>query len=200
MSRSPTVFEQQREELVREIAVVRLYYNCVYAMGVWMYLANDYDNNDKRAWNKSYRTSTVLIGIWRVSLLYVLHYPLSIMHIQIWESSQLIEKVGNEFGSVEALWSQFEHFMGREGQGQGQGQGQAQGTGQGTSPETQGQGHGQSHEGRKEGQSEMQDVEEEELWVSVDMCWYALRAMLIDLLIPHFFISFLSLHKTTYIT
>lgn len=103
----------------------------------------------------------------------------------------LTDKVGNEFGSVEALWSQFEHFMGREGQGQGQ----AQGTGQGASPETQGQGQSQSHEGQEEGQSKLQDVGEEELWmfIRVDMSyeqclliyWYLISSFLSIFITQH---------------
>jgi len=46
---SPTVFEQQREELVREIAVVRLS----------LYLYKDIYGNKNRAWSKSSKTSTV---------------------------------------------------------------------------------------------------------------------------------------------
>ncbi|KAJ5312097.1 hypothetical protein PENANT_c011G01462 [Penicillium antarcticum] len=60
---SPTVFEQQREELVREIAV-----------GMEQVLQNI---------NRLNRNLESVIA------------------------------VGNEFGSVEALWSQFENFMGR---------------------------------------------------------------------------------------
>ncbi|KAL2813900.1 DASH complex subunit Dad1-domain-containing protein [Aspergillus granulosus] len=62
-STSPTVFEQQREELVREIAV-----------GMEQVLQNI---------NRLNRNLESIIA------------------------------VGNEFGSVEALWSQFENFMGR---------------------------------------------------------------------------------------
>ncbi|KAJ5433288.1 uncharacterized protein N7458_012444 [Penicillium daleae] len=60
---SPTVFEQQREELVREIAV-----------GMEQVLQNT---------NRLNRNLESIIT------------------------------VGNEFSSVEALWSQFENFMGR---------------------------------------------------------------------------------------
>ncbi|EKV05750.1 DASH complex, subunit Dad1 [Penicillium digitatum] len=71
---SPTVFEQQREELVREIAV-----------GMEQVLQN---------MNRLNRNLESVIA------------------------------VGNEFGSVEALWSQFENFMGRpEEQGVGAGNG-----------------------------------------------------------------------------
>ncbi|KAJ5952590.1 uncharacterized protein N7479_011003 [Penicillium vulpinum] len=71
---SPTVFEQQREELVREIAV-----------GMEQVLQN---------MNRLNRNLESVIA------------------------------VGNEFGSVEALWSQFENFMGRpEEQGQEAGNG-----------------------------------------------------------------------------
>lgn len=38
-------------------------------------------------------------------------------------------KVGNEFSSVEALWSQFENFMGRDGE-EGAGEGHAEGEAQ----------------------------------------------------------------------
>ncbi|KAL2823304.1 DASH complex subunit Dad1-domain-containing protein [Aspergillus cavernicola] len=62
-STSPTVFEQQREELVRELAV-----------GMEQVLQNI---------NRLNRNLESIIA------------------------------VGNEFGSVEALWSQFENFMGR---------------------------------------------------------------------------------------
>ncbi|KAJ9391535.1 hypothetical protein DTO063F5_1145 [Paecilomyces variotii] len=37
--------------------------------------------------------------------------------------------VGNEFSSVEALWSQFENFMGRDGE-EGAGEGHAEGEAQ----------------------------------------------------------------------
>ncbi|OQE44779.1 hypothetical protein PENCOP_c002G03388 [Penicillium coprophilum] len=71
---SPTVFEQQREELVREIAV-----------GMEQVLQNI---------NRLNRNLESVIA------------------------------VGNEFGSVEALWSQFENFMGRpEEQGEEAGDG-----------------------------------------------------------------------------
>ncbi|CAI7644889.1 unnamed protein product [Penicillium viridicatum] len=71
---SPTVFEQQREELVREIAV-----------GMEQVLQN---------MNRLNRNLESVIA------------------------------VGNEFGSVEALWSQFENFMGRaEEQGEESGNG-----------------------------------------------------------------------------
>ncbi|KAK7527157.1 DASH complex subunit Dad1-domain-containing protein [Phyllosticta citriasiana] len=53
--------------------------------------------------------------------------------------------VGNEFGSVEALWSQFENVMGAQNQGQGQGQSQNQAHGQ-----SQGQGQGQKRDGNSE--------------------------------------------------
>ncbi|OQE32875.1 hypothetical protein PENFLA_c001G07271 [Penicillium flavigenum] len=76
---SPTVFEQQREELVREIAV-----------GMEQVLQN---------MNRLNRNLESVIA------------------------------VGNEFGSVEALWSQFENFMGR--------------------PEEQGEEAGNSNEKRK---------------------------------------------------
>ncbi|KAK4922723.1 Dolichyl-diphosphooligosaccharide-protein glycosyltransferase subunit dad1 [Elasticomyces elasticus] len=69
---SPTIFEQQREELVREIAV-----------GMEQVLQN---------MNRLNRNLESVIA------------------------------VGNEFSSVEALWSQFENFMGRqeeEGEEQG---------------------------------------------------------------------------------
>ncbi|EAW13259.1 DASH complex subunit DAD1 [Aspergillus clavatus NRRL 1] len=62
-SSTPTVFEQQREELVREIAV-----------GMEQVLQNI---------NRLNRNLESIIA------------------------------VGNEFSSVEALWSQFENFMGR---------------------------------------------------------------------------------------
>ncbi|OJJ03145.1 hypothetical protein ASPVEDRAFT_42658 [Aspergillus versicolor CBS 583.65] len=62
-STSPTVFEQQREELVREIAV---------------------------------GMEQVLQNINRLN-----------------RNLESVISVGNEFGSVEALWSQFENFMGR---------------------------------------------------------------------------------------
>ncbi|PYH97994.1 hypothetical protein BO71DRAFT_395650 [Aspergillus ellipticus CBS 707.79] len=64
-SSSPTVFEQQRAEMVREIAV---------------------------------GMEQVLQNINRLN-----------------RNLESIISVGNEFGSVEALWSQFENFMGRPG-------------------------------------------------------------------------------------
>ncbi|BCR90032.1 DASH complex subunit DAD1 [Aspergillus chevalieri] len=90
---SPTVFEQQREELVREIAV-----------GMEQVLQNI---------NRLNRNLESVIA------------------------------VGNEFGSVEALWSQFENFMGRpdaqETEGNAPGQGQEE-TGGSHAP-----GHSPSH-------------------------------------------------------
>ncbi|KAJ5620345.1 DASH complex subunit Dad1 [Penicillium lagena] len=66
---SPTVFEQQRKELAREIS-----------MGM----------------------EEVLQNINRLN-----------------RNLESVIAVGNEFGSVEALWSQFENFMGRpEGEGE----------------------------------------------------------------------------------
>ncbi|KAE8139780.1 DASH complex subunit Dad1-domain-containing protein [Aspergillus pseudotamarii] len=62
-SSTPTVFEQQREELVREIAV---------------------------------GMEQVLQNINRLN-----------------RNLESVVAVGNEFSSVEALWSQFENFMGR---------------------------------------------------------------------------------------
>ncbi|KAJ5246428.1 hypothetical protein N7468_001411 [Penicillium chermesinum] len=62
---TPTVFEQQREELVRDIAVIA-------------------------------GMEQVLQNINRLN-----------------RNLESIITVGNEFGSVEALWSQFENFMGR---------------------------------------------------------------------------------------
>ncbi|KAL2222161.1 DASH complex subunit Dad1-domain-containing protein [Thermoascus aurantiacus ATCC 26904] len=69
-TRTPTVFEQQREELVREIAV-----------GMEQVLQNI---------NRLNRNLESIIA------------------------------VGNEFSSVEALWSQFENFMGRNEEEEGQ--------------------------------------------------------------------------------
>ena len=71
MSSSPTVFEQQREELVREIAVV--------SFSTWFFgLYNA--NKNTRAWNKSSETWTAWIGIWRVLLLCVpLHLSIMMM-------------------------------------------------------------------------------------------------------------------------
>ncbi|KAI5462263.1 DASH complex subunit Dad1-domain-containing protein [Mariannaea sp. PMI_226] len=44
-------------------------------------------------------------------------------------SLEAVIAVGNEFSSVEALWSQFENVMGKdsEGQGEGEGDGEAEG-------------------------------------------------------------------------
>ncbi|KAL1863473.1 Dolichyl-diphosphooligosaccharide-protein glycosyltransferase subunit dad1 [Paecilomyces lecythidis] len=78
-TRTPTVFEQQREELVREIAV---------------------------------GMEEVLQNINRLN-----------------RNLEGIIAVGNEFSSVEALWSQFENFMGRAGE-EGEGEGHAEGEGQ----------------------------------------------------------------------
>ena len=52
MSSSPTVFEQQREELVREIAVVSFRHPLLDSI-LYSIKAN---NNEKRAWNKSSET------------------------------------------------------------------------------------------------------------------------------------------------
>ncbi|PYH73029.1 DASH complex subunit DAD1 [Aspergillus vadensis CBS 113365] len=85
-SSSPTVFEQQRAELVREIAV---------------------------------GMEQVLQNINRLN-----------------RNLESIISVGNEFGSVEALWSQFENFMGsrpgeeQKGGGAGGGAGGGGGGGQ----------------------------------------------------------------------
>ena len=64
-----------------------------------------------------------------------------------WMIHGLIKKqVGNEFGSVEALWSQFEHFMGRP---------DAQGVAEG-GPE------GQDEHQHAQGQDHGQDIKQEE--------------------------------------
>ncbi|KAJ5371023.1 uncharacterized protein N7496_007115 [Penicillium cataractarum] len=91
---SPTVFEQQREELVREIAV---------------------------------GMEQVLQNINRLN-----------------RNLESIITVGNEFSSVEALWSQFENFMGRpEEELEEAGQGK-----RAVSGESEGQGNaGTQHEG-----------------------------------------------------
>ncbi|CAL5870880.1 uncharacterized protein PFLUO_LOCUS5121 [Penicillium psychrofluorescens] len=93
---SPTVFEQQRSELAREIS-----------MGMEQVLQNI---------NRLNRNLESVIA------------------------------VGNEFGSVEALWSQFENFMGRpEGEGE-----EATGR-QKASGEQEGQGEsGGTHEGEEQ--------------------------------------------------
>ncbi|GKZ32733.1 hypothetical protein AbraIFM66950_002345 [Aspergillus brasiliensis] len=80
-SSSPTVFEQQRAELVREIAV---------------------------------GMEQVLQNINRLN-----------------RNLESIISVGNEFGSVEALWSQFENFMGRPGEEHEAGEGGRQKAGAG---------------------------------------------------------------------
>ncbi|RJE22013.1 DASH complex subunit Dad1 [Aspergillus sclerotialis] len=72
---TPSAFEQQREELVREIAV-----------GMEQVLQNINQLN---------------------------------------RNLESIITVGNEFGSVEALWSQFENFMGRPEDENGNGDGKA---------------------------------------------------------------------------
>ncbi|GKZ76832.1 hypothetical protein AnigIFM56816_008121 [Aspergillus niger] len=82
-SSSPTVFEQQRAELVREIAV---------------------------------GMEQVLQNINRLN-----------------RNLESIISVGNEFGSVEALWSQFENFMGRPGEENEAGDGGKQKAGAGGS-------------------------------------------------------------------
>ncbi|KAJ5587162.1 uncharacterized protein N7459_002927 [Penicillium hispanicum] len=88
---SPTVFEQQREELVREIAV-----------GMEQVLQN---------MNRLNRNLESIIT------------------------------VGNEFGSVEALWSQFENFMDRpEDEAEEGGNGKRK-----VSGENEGQGHSGTH-------------------------------------------------------
>ena len=71
-----------------------------------------------------------------------------------WRGTANDEQVGNEFGSVEALWSQFEHFMGRSADGQ---EGQEQGTGT-----AQGQSQGQSQEDHDEGKTQEVKYEDEE--------------------------------------
>lgn len=97
MSSSPTVFEQQREELVREIAVVSFRHPLLDSI-LYSIKAN---NNEKRAWNKSSETWTAWIGIWRVLLLYVpppLHLRIGLM------------KTGREWirlcrGAVVTVWA-----------------------------------------------------------------------------------------------
>ncbi|OQD76540.1 hypothetical protein PENDEC_c004G02006 [Penicillium decumbens] len=89
---TPTVFEQQREELVREIAV-----------GMEQVLQN---------MNRLNRNLESIIT------------------------------VGNEFGSVEALWSQFENFMGQSEEEVGEFQGKRHVSGEG-----EGQGKSGTHEG-----------------------------------------------------
>ncbi|KAM3066121.1 Dolichyl-diphosphooligosaccharide-protein glycosyltransferase subunit dad1 [Clarireedia jacksonii] len=79
-----------------------------------------------------------------------------------------IAAVGNEFSSVEALWSQFENVMAKEPEsgedggaaaqqrkGQGQGQGQAHG---GRGPEEGGEGEG-AYAGMEEEEGEGEDNE-----------------------------------------
>ncbi|KAJ5106800.1 hypothetical protein N7456_003475 [Penicillium angulare] len=83
---TPTVFEQQREELVREIAV-----------GMEQVLQN---------MNRLNRNLESIIT------------------------------VGNEFGSVEALWSQFENFMGQNQEAEESSQGKRK-----VSGESEGQDH-----------------------------------------------------------
>ena len=62
------------------------------------------------------------------------------------------KQVGNEFGSVEALWSQFEHFMGRP---DAQGVAECGPEGQDEHQHAQGQDHGQDikQEEPEEGES-----------------------------------------------
>ncbi|PYH31793.1 DASH complex subunit DAD1 [Aspergillus neoniger CBS 115656] len=99
-SSSPTVFEQQRAELVREIAV---------------------------------GMEQVLQNINRLN-----------------RNLESIISVGNEFGSVEALWSQFENFMGiRPGEEQKGGGGGAGGAGGG--------GGGGQHQDDEEGSQLQED-------------------------------------------
>ncbi|GLB05688.1 hypothetical protein AtubIFM57258_000977 [Aspergillus tubingensis] len=99
-SSSPTVFERQRAELVREIAV---------------------------------GMEQVLQNINRLN-----------------RNLESIISVGNEFGSVEALWSQFENFMGsRPGEEQKGGSGGAGGAGGGV-------GSGQHQDDEEEG-SQLQE-------------------------------------------
>ncbi|OXV08386.1 hypothetical protein Egran_03854 [Elaphomyces granulatus] len=71
---TPTVFEQQRLELVKEIAVAR----------------------DGKRPSK--------------------HQPLKSEPGKYYNCKT--KNVGNEFSSVEALWSQFENFMGKDGDGE----------------------------------------------------------------------------------
>ncbi|EAL91212.1 DASH complex subunit DAD1 [Aspergillus fumigatus Af293] len=97
---TPTVFEQQRAELVREIAVV--------------------SNSALDKTQKSLHHATVQ-GMEQV-----------LQNInRLNRNLESIIAVGNEFSSVEALWSQFENFMDRsednEQKGTRQGEGQHDG-------------------------------------------------------------------------
>ncbi|CAI7592840.1 unnamed protein product [Penicillium glandicola] len=86
---SPTVFEQQREELVREIAVVCTMSNTRRTRQSLSAAATDVNLFDQGM-------EQVLQNINRLN-----------------RNLESVIAVGNEFGSVEALWSQFENFMGR---------------------------------------------------------------------------------------
>lgn len=108
---SPTVFEQQREELVREIAVVSI----MPAPSSTFY-TNSREIEHKLICNLQQGMEQVLQNINRLnrnleSIITVrIIYPCS---ITLSTSFANDIQVGNEFSSVEALWSQFENFMGR---------------------------------------------------------------------------------------
>ena len=103
---SPTVFEQQREELVRDIAVVRFLCICEgFRSGLNTHTnANIYAKGMEQVLQNINRLNRNLESIIAVRAITFEEYISPILT----SSAQ----VGNEFGSVEALWSQFENFMG----------------------------------------------------------------------------------------
>lgn len=91
---SPTVFQQQREELVREIAVVgSLLVNTRCILTMTGHGTGPPEHKPAESKSREYHHGKYW---WS-------DYSRRCSHVQ----------VGNEFGSVEALWSQFENFMGR---------------------------------------------------------------------------------------
>ena len=61
------------------------------------------------------------------------------------------QQVGNEFGSVEALWSQFENVMAKEEGGGGGGGEEEEEVDAGEGEEGEGEGEGEQDEGRGDG-------------------------------------------------
>lgn len=97
-AQTPTVFEQQREELVREIAVVSVAPRRLLCRHSALIECTGHGTSPAE-----HEPTQSEPGKY--------HHRMSLPRHAMEMYSQL--QVGNEFGSVEALWSQFENFMGR---------------------------------------------------------------------------------------
>ncbi|EAA27616.1 hypothetical protein GE21DRAFT_2853 [Neurospora crassa] len=88
-------------------------------------------------------------------------------------SLEAVITVGNEFSSVEALWSQFENVMAKDpsetqGQQQQQQQGQQQQAEQGTATARQEHGQRRGQEGRQEEDDTKMEVDEEDSKIKME--------------------------------